>query len=112
MPAEPVLTAATARARAYFEEFAGSYDEAARDSGWLLNGRLVDALAGDPTVYPVPAPIERVRTGLAWTVVVAKALQLTGSPNLVINANYASSTVPVPAGAGNNYHSGQVTLSK
>jgi Flp pilus assembly protein TadG len=48
----------------------------------------------------------------AWTVVVAKALQLQGSPNLVINANYANSTVPVPAGAGNNYHSGKVTLSK
>ena len=33
-------------------------------------------------------------------------------PNLVINANYATSNVPVPAGAGNNYHSGQVALSK
>ena len=48
----------------------------------------------------------------AWTVVVAKALQLQGSPNLVINANYANSTVPVPAGAGNNYHSGKVALSR
>jgi hypothetical protein len=48
----------------------------------------------------------------AWTVVVAKGLQLQGSPNLVINANYAGSAVPVPAGAGNNYHSGQVALSK
>jgi Flp pilus assembly protein TadG len=48
----------------------------------------------------------------AWTVVVAKGLQMQGGPNLVINANYAGSNVPVPAGAGNNYHSGQVTLSK
>jgi Flp pilus assembly protein TadG len=48
----------------------------------------------------------------AWTVVVAKSLKLQGSPNLVINANYASSSVPVPAGAGNNYHSGKVTLSR
>jgi Flp pilus assembly protein TadG len=48
----------------------------------------------------------------AWTVVVAKALQLQGSPKLVINANYAASTVPVPAGAGNNYHSGKVALAK
>ena len=48
----------------------------------------------------------------AWTVVVAKSLQLQGSPNLVINANYAGSSVPVPAGAGNNYHSGKVTLSR
>jgi len=48
----------------------------------------------------------------AWTVVVAKSLELQGSPNLVINANYSASTVPVPAGAGDNYHSGKVTLSK
>jgi Flp pilus assembly protein TadG len=48
----------------------------------------------------------------AWTVVVAQSLQLTGSPNLVINANYASSNVPVPAGAGNNYHSGEVALTQ
>ena len=48
----------------------------------------------------------------AWTVVVAKSLQLQGSPNLVINANYAASNVPVPAGAGDNYRSGKVKLSK
>ena len=36
----------------------------------------------------------------AWTVVVAKTLQMSGSPNLVINANYAGSQVPVPAGVG------------
>ncbi|HVN02519.1 MAG TPA: pilus assembly protein TadG-related protein [Caulobacteraceae bacterium] len=48
----------------------------------------------------------------AWTVVVAQALQLQGSPNLVINANYAGSNVPVPAGAGSNYHSGKVALAK
>jgi hypothetical protein len=48
----------------------------------------------------------------AWTVVVAKSLQLTGSPNLVINANYSASTVPVPAGVGSSYNSGKVTLSK
>jgi Flp pilus assembly protein TadG len=38
----------------------------------------------------------------AWTVVVAKAITLSGSPNLVINANYAGSTVPVPTGVGPN----------
>ncbi|HEY2708974.1 MAG TPA: TadE/TadG family type IV pilus assembly protein [Caulobacteraceae bacterium] len=48
----------------------------------------------------------------AWTVVVAKGLQMQGSPNLVINANYAGSSVPVPAGAGANYHSGKVALSQ
>jgi Flp pilus assembly protein TadG len=48
----------------------------------------------------------------AWTVVVAKSLQLTGSPNLVINANYSASTVPAPAGVGPNYVSGKVTLTR
>lgn len=48
----------------------------------------------------------------AWTVVVAQALQLSGSPNLVINANYANSSVPVPGGVGTNYQDGRVTLSK
>jgi Flp pilus assembly protein TadG len=48
----------------------------------------------------------------AWTVIVAKALQLQGSPNLVINANYSSSVVPVPGGVGNNYTSGKVSLTQ
>lgn len=48
----------------------------------------------------------------AWTVIVAQALQLQGSPNLVINANYSSSNVPVPAGAGNGYSSGKVSLTQ
>ena len=45
----------------------------------------------------------------AWTVVVAKAITLAGSPNLVINANYAGSTVPVPGGVGPR--SGRATLT-
>jgi Flp pilus assembly protein TadG len=36
----------------------------------------------------------------AWTVVVAKGIQLTGSPNLVINSNYSAASVPVPTGVG------------
>ncbi|HEX4196572.1 MAG TPA: pilus assembly protein TadG-related protein [Caulobacteraceae bacterium] len=46
----------------------------------------------------------------AWTVVVAKAISLAGSPNLVINANYAGSSVPVPGGVGPR--SGRVTLTR
>ena len=38
--------AAVARARTYFEQFAAEYDEAARVSGWRLNGRLAGALSG------------------------------------------------------------------
>jgi hypothetical protein len=52
----------------------------------------------------------RVADQSAWTVVVAKAITLAGSPNLVINANYAGSTVPVPGGVGPR--SGRVTLTR
>jgi Flp pilus assembly protein TadG len=36
----------------------------------------------------------------AWTVIVAHSLQLQGGANLVINDNYAGSSVPVPHGVG------------
>lgn len=36
----------------------------------------------------------------AWTVIVARSLQLKGAPSLIINANYAASDVPVPEGVG------------
>ncbi len=36
----------------------------------------------------------------AWTVIVAKEVQLKGSPSLFINANYDASDVPVPDGVG------------
>jgi hypothetical protein len=36
----------------------------------------------------------------AWTVIVARGLKLSGSPNLVINSDYAGSSVPVPTGVG------------
>jgi Flp pilus assembly protein TadG len=48
----------------------------------------------------------------AWTVIVAQSLQLNGSADLVINSDYATSTVPVPGGVGNNYASARVELSK
>jgi Flp pilus assembly protein TadG len=48
----------------------------------------------------------------AWTVVVAQSIQLSGSANLVINANYATSTVPVPGGVGSNTVSTSVALRK
>ena len=35
-----------------------------------------------------------------WTVVTAKAITLTGSPDIVINSHYAGSVVPVPTGVG------------
>lgn len=36
----------------------------------------------------------------AWTVIIAKGLLLTGSPDLVINSSYSSTSVPVPTGVG------------
>jgi hypothetical protein len=36
----------------------------------------------------------------AWTVIVAKWLELRGAPSVFINANYQGSTVPVPKGVG------------
>lgn len=36
----------------------------------------------------------------AWTVIVAKEMQMKGSPSLFINADYDATDVPVPAGVG------------
>lgn len=36
----------------------------------------------------------------AWTVIVARELELKGSPSLIVNANYGASDVPVPEGVG------------
>lgn len=36
----------------------------------------------------------------AWTVIVARLVQLKGSPSVIINANYNVSDVPVPEGVG------------
>ncbi len=38
----------------------------------------------------------------AWTVILAKSLELTGSASLVVNAAYKGSGVPVPKGVGPN----------
>jgi Flp pilus assembly protein TadG len=42
----------------------------------------------------------RVADQSAWTVIVAKTLQLKGSPDLVINHNYDLGGVPIPDGVG------------
>jgi len=42
----------------------------------------------------------RVADQSAWTAIVAKSIQMQGSPNLVVNANYGSASVPVPSGVG------------
>jgi Flp pilus assembly protein TadG len=74
--------------------------------------RLEGAVYIPSATLDVTGTSNNVADQSAWTVVVAKSLQLTGSPNLVINANYSASTVPVPAGVGSNYVSGKVALTK
>jgi Flp pilus assembly protein TadG len=53
----------------------------------------------------------RVADQSAWTVIVARSLKLMQNPDLVINKNYAGSSVPVPAGAGNKATSTNVRLT-
>lgn len=55
---------------------------------YIPNGRLVVTGTG------------KVAETSAWTVVVARAIRMQGSPNLYINANYNGSPVPVPNGVG------------
>ena len=47
--------------------------------------------------------------GSQWTVITARSVELTGSPDIVINSNYAGSSVPVPTGVGTNVQ-GNVVL--
>jgi hypothetical protein len=56
-------------------------------------------------VYSPAAPLVLQGSSTAaaasdWTVVVARSLSMTGSPTLQLNAQYASSSVPVPSGVG------------
>ena len=58
------------------------------------------------TVYVPAATLEvkgsaKSETNSPWTVIDAQALQVDGGAQLVINANYAASNVPVPTGVGN-----------
>ncbi|MDP3495605.1 MAG: hypothetical protein Q8R82_21065 [Hyphomonadaceae bacterium] len=58
------------------------------------------------TIYIPSATLEvtgmgsKIADQSAWTVIVAKDIKMTGSPNLVINSNYAAAEVPVPTGVG------------
>lgn len=43
---------------------------------------------------------DKIADQSAWTVVVARGIEMKGSPSLVINSNYAGSTVKPPDGVG------------
>lgn len=69
------------------------------------------------TVYVPKATLlvkgaNRVADQSAWTVIVAQAIKLEQNPDLVINKNYAGSSVPVPGGVGDKASEAQVRLTQ
>lgn len=68
------------------------------------------ARASDEGILPLPGnPLKIIGAASAYTIIVANKIELDGV-NLMINANYAASDVPVPAGLGPK--STSVRLSK
>ena len=70
---------------------------------FIITSDHVESLLGVIYVPEAQLIIEgksEVARDSAWTVIVARELQLKGSPSLVVNANYTSSNVPVPQGVG------------
>ncbi len=70
---------------------------------FIISSENVDRLLG--VIYVPSAQLivdgkSDVARDSAWTVIVARSIQLKGSPSLIINANYAASDVPVPNGVG------------
>lgn len=68
-----------------------------------IDSGRVESLLG--TIYIPQAQLviegtQRVAESSDWTVIIAKQVMLKGSPSLIINANYATSNVPVPQGVG------------
>ncbi|MDO9336136.1 MAG: pilus assembly protein [Caulobacter sp.] len=55
---------------------------------------------------------KRVADQSAWTVIVARSILLKENPDLVINKNYAGSSVPVPGGVGDKATAAQVRLTQ
>ena len=74
-----------------------------------------DNIAGlTGTVYAPTATLAVQGSGKSgasspWTVIAAKGLTVNGGAQLVINANYAVSNVPVPTGVGNQRQNVQLT---
>ncbi len=77
--------------RDYYGDFAISTFNARKIVGtiYLPNANLIVGGFGNKVADQSP-----------WTVVVARSVRTLGSANLTINANYNSSTVPVPSGVG------------
>lgn len=85
--------------------YAGIVMAAARGNtqDFIISSDHVETLLGVIYVPDATLIVEgsaEVARESAWTVIVAKYLQLKGAPRLYINADYRSSDVPVPSGVG------------
>ena len=85
--------------------YAGLVMGAMRDNrqDFVVSADHVESLLGViyvPSARLIVEGSSDVARDSAWTVIVAKEVQLKGSPSLFINANYDASDVPVPAGVG------------
>jgi len=86
--------------------FAGMVMVATRENtqDFIITSDNVETLLGVIYVPSAQLIVEGGRADVArdsaWTVIVARSLQLKGAPSLIINANYDTSDVPVPDGVG------------
>jgi hypothetical protein len=78
-----------------------------KGDGRNLVGTVLNAVGGVAAAVGAGGALGKIGEASAYTVIVANRLELIGV-NLVINANYAGSDVPVPGGVGPN--SGAVRL--
>ena len=82
---------------------------------FTLQSDFITGLTG--TVY-VPSATLAVQgtaksgTSSPWTVLDAEAITVDGGAQLVINANYAASSVPVPTGVGNKRSTSNVVMNQ
>ncbi|MDP3801874.1 TadE/TadG family type IV pilus assembly protein [Brevundimonas sp.] len=88
-------------------DYAGIVMGATRDNilDFVISSDNVESLLGVLYVPNARLVVEGradVARDSAWTVIIARSLQLQGSPSLFINANYDASDVPVPSGVGPN----------
>lgn len=64
--------------------------------------KLLGTLYMPSATLSVSGANNKVADQSAWTVIVAKSIKMSGSPDLVINHNYPGSSIPVPQGVGPN----------
>ncbi|MBW3618440.1 MAG: hypothetical protein KY446_11995 [Proteobacteria bacterium] len=88
--------------------WAGFLLVATRDNtnDFVIAGDNVDRLLGAVYLPSARLTIEGdapVAEDSDWTIVIAKAVQLKGSSRLIVNSDFATSSVPAPPGAGDNF---------